>query len=225
MNKIKGTNFPDSEFLNNLIRHIQEKVNSSQQPLEKLITHCSAAMNWIADYITDENVAWSKKTLPLDALWLTRTNPKWNVIVIDKCERSPQKLRELLNTDSSIVELFSGAVFEDLPILVRYENEKYKVLDGMHRTIAAIRDGRSDIQVFIAKVQGNPKPKCEPHVVYDLLRAYHRKINTDRSGLITALRFLRHSYANVEDLLKNRFSKSWVPDDEIQTIIQESLKD
>lgn len=225
MNKINNTNFPDTEFLNKLVRHLKEKVDASQPLLEQLVTYCSASMNWIADYITDENVLWSRETLPIDNLWLTGTNPQWNAVIIERCERSPQKLRELLKSDPNIAKLFAEAKFEELPILVRYEENKYKVLDGMHRVIAAIRDGQSNLQAFIARLQGSLKPKCEPHVIYDFLKAYQRKINRDRDGLIIALRFLRHSYVNVEELLKNRFSKSWVPDDEIQAIIQEALKD
>lgn len=202
---------------------MMEKTNN-HKALEKLVTYCGANLNWVADYISDENIRWSKKTLSLDKLWLTGTGLEWNKIIIDKCERSPQKLRDLFHNDPSIVGLFSGAIFDNIPILVRFEENKYKVFDGMHRTIAAIRDGRKNIQAFVAAPKGKPKPKCEPHVVYDFLRSYQRKINTDRNGLITALRFLRHSYANVEDLLKNRFNKSYVHDDEIQKIIKEAFE-
>ena len=121
--------------------------------------------------------------------------------------------------------MFLDAKYEDIPILIRFEDDKYKVLDGMHRTIAAIREGKETIQAFIARSIGKPAPYCEPHVIYDFLRAYHRKMNLDRNGLIISLRFLRHSYANVDELLINRFNKQWVPDDEIQEIIQEALKD
>jgi len=220
------TNFPDKGFLKRLTQHIKEKTESAQEPIEQLITCCSAAMNWIADYITDETVQWSKESLSINNLYLTGTNPQWNAVIIDRCKRSPKELRELLAADSEAATLFSEAKFKDLPILVRFEDEKYKVLDGMHRTIAAIRDNKKIIEAFVARSQGKPCPKCEPHVVYDLLRPYHRKINQDREGLITALRFLRHSYANVDDLLRTRFSKPYIPgDDEIQDIIQEALKD
>lgn len=220
------TNFPDKKFLDRLVKHMQDKVNASQEPLEKLLTSCSAAMNWVADYITDETINWTKETLEIDDLYLTGTNPEWNAIIIDRCQRSPNKLKELLKTDPKVAALFSKAEFKDLPILVRQEEEKYKVLDGMQRTIAAIRDGKKTIEAFVARSSGKFRPNCEPHVVYDLLRAYHRGINKDREGLVVALRFLRHSYANVENLLKTRFSKPYIPgDDEIQEIIREALKD
>lgn len=220
-----SSNFPDQKYLHVLIRHLEKKVSVSQTPLEKLIMLSGASMNWIADYVTDPNVSWELETLPVDNLYLTGTGPKWNKIIIDQCQRSPLKLREFFKNNSSGFKLFSEAKFNNLPILVRYEEGKYKVLDGMHRTIAAIRDGKKHIKAFVARLRGNPKPLCEPHVVYDLLKSYHRKVNHDRQGLITAIRFLRHSFSNVDDLLRNRFTKSWVPDDEIQLIIQAALKD
>jgi len=220
------TNFPDKKILDDLVKHIQDKANASQEPLEKLLTSCGAVLNWVADYITDETINWTKENLRIDDLYLTGTKPEWNAIIIDQCQRSPKKFRELLKTDPKIAVLFSEAEFKDLPILVRREEEKNKVLEGMLRTIAAIRDGKETIEAFVARPSGKFRPNCEPHVVYDLLRAYHRGINKDQEGLIIALRFLRHSYANVEHLLKTRFSKPYIPgDDEIQEIIREALKD
>lgn len=217
------TNFPDREFLEKLIRHLDGKTGANQQPLQRLLMLSGAAMNWIADYITDENAQWSKETVALEALYLTGTNPSWNAIIIERCERSPRKLRELFETEPQTRALFAEAKFENPPILARYEEGRYKVLDGMHRVIAALRDGHKTIEAFVARLEGKPRPHCEPHVVYDLLKAYHRKLTTDREGLLAALRFLRGSYANVDGLLRERFNKSWVPDDEIQEIIKEAL--
>jgi len=183
-----------------------------------------ASMNWIADYLTDQNVIWEKMDLPVKELWLTGTRPEWNKVIIDQCGRSPVKLKEVLDSNPETKMMFEIAQVDDRPILVRFDDEKLKVLDGMHRTIAAIREGKQTITAFVAKHKGTPKPYCEPHVVYDLLKAYHRKLNSDKESLIVALRYLRKSYANVDDLLKNRFSKSWMPDDEIQKIIKESLE-
>ncbi len=225
MNKISGSNFPDANYLNNLVERFKEWFAVSQKPLDQLITYSGVAMNSIGDYISDENVSWKEEALPVDDLWLTGTNPEWNAIVMKRCEQSPQKLRALFEAKPAVAHLFDRAQYDDRPILVRYEDDKYKVLDGMHRTIAAIRDGKTELKAFVATLAGVPQPKCEAHVIYDLLRPYARKINTNREQLIGALRFLRHSYVNVDNLLKNRFSKEWLPDDEIQKIIQEALID
>ncbi|OHA52137.1 MAG: hypothetical protein A3A97_04475 [Candidatus Terrybacteria bacterium RIFCSPLOWO2_01_FULL_40_23] len=218
------TNFPDKEYLEVLISHFRKKALARQQPFEQLLTLSGVSMNWIADYIFDENVAWSKETLSVDDLSFTGTNSTWNKILLEQCERSPKRFRELLQNDSSILQLFADAKFNEVPILVRWEEKKYKVLDGMHRVVAAIRDDKEIIIAYVARHNGIPKTICEPHVVYDLLKAYHRKLNTDREGLIAALRFLKTSYANVEDLLRERFNKSGIPSDEMQQIIQEALR-
>lgn len=133
-------------------------------------------------------------------------------------------MRELFEKEPEAKNIFNDAIFDEVPILVRVDEEKYKVLDGMKRVIAAIRDGKTAIQAYVAEQNGIPKPKCEPHVVYDLLRAYQRGVNHDRTELISALVFLRKSYTNVDELLRNRFAKNWLPDDEMQEIIREALK-
>ena len=225
MDKIRGSNFPDPKYLERLASHLRTKVESSQTTLELLIMLSGASLNWISDLVTDENILWTKEELPLKSLYLTGTTPEWNEIVIDKCQRSPLILGKLMEADSQIAKLFCDAKFVSEPILVRLDEEKLKVLDGMHRVIAAIRDKRETIFAFVAKSKGIPAPKCEPHVVYDLLKPYIRGMNRDKDGLIISLRFLRKSYVNVEDLLKNRFNKTWIPSDEIQEIIQESLID
>ncbi len=225
MKKIKNTNFPDQKYLGSLIEHLKQKVEFYQDPLDKLMMYSSAAMNWIADYITDENVKWTKEKLLVDDLYLTGTNPKWNKIIIEQCKRSPKKLKELFNSNKKIKKIFYEAKSSNLPILVRHEKGKLKVFDGMKRVISSIRDGRKTIWAYVVKPQNKQRPKCEPHVIYDLLKAYHKGLNKDKKSLIIALRFLRKSYANVDNLLKERFNKSWVPDDEVQKIIQESLKD
>ncbi len=99
------------------------------------------------------------------------------------------------------------------------------MLDGMHRIVAAIRDGHDNIDAFMVRFQGSPKPVCESHVIYDLLRAYERGINRDRDGLISALRFLRGSFTNVEELLRQRFDSSLLRNSDLQAIITVVLQD
>jgi len=220
------TNFPDKKFLKKLLKNSKKKVDVSLDTTEQILIYSGSALNWIGDYITDKNAKWTKEKLNIDDLYLTGTNPKWNEIVIDKCKRSPRKLREYFKKNKGAKNLFKGVKYQNLPILVRYEGKQYKVLDGMHRTIAAIRDNRKEITAFVVSLRGSPKPQCEAHVVYDLLRSYNRGINRNKKDLISALRFLRHGYSNVEDLLKKRFSKPYIPgDDEIQDIIRKSLGD
>lgn len=219
----EGNNFPDNQYLLSLI-HDEESKAQNQLHKDRLLTACSANLNWIADYVLDPNIEWIKEMLDIDDLYLTGTCPEWNKIIIDQCNRSAEKLRDLVAKDEAIAKKLCGKNDSNFPILIRYEDGKYKVLDGMHRVITIIIAGYPKINAFVGRLKGEPQPQCEPHVVYDFLRSYHRGINRDREGLITALRFLRKSYSNVEKLLKERFSKEWIPSNEIQEIIQEALK-
>jgi hypothetical protein len=221
---MKNTNFPDEKYLNDLVIHLRKKYEDYASPVEKIITYSGAVMNWIGDYISDENMEWSLEDLNIKDLYLTGTHPEWNKIIIDKCERSSEKLKELIKKDKNVFKMFSEAKFIDLPILIRFEDNKYKVLDGMHRVIASIRDDRKKIKAYVAKQKGELKPKIEPHVIYDLMKAYGKEINEDLESLIMALKFLKNSYSNVEQLLKERFNSGWVRDEEAQKIIKEVLK-
>lgn len=217
--------FPDRSFLAQLNDHLRKKIAPYQTPTDELIMLAGAALNWLGDDFSNPNMQWTMETLSVDSLWLTGTGPAWNAIIIDRCERSPEKLRQLLFSDPVVAAMFGMVTFDDQPILVRHEDGKFKMLDGMHRAIAAIRDGHRTIHAWVGRPTGQLRPSCEPHVVYDFLRAYQRKLNTNRAALITALRFLRKAYTNVDPLLRERFGKEWLPDDDMQRIIAEVLAD
>lgn len=225
------TNFPDKNFLRKLADHLKKKVENYQKekPLDRIVLYSGAAMQWLGDFMTDTDTDWEKaENFEIDELTLTGTNPEWNEIIVKKCGCSPKRFRELIKNNSDILEVFKGVSNDGTPILVRRDGAKrtaFKVLDGMKRVMAALINGDRFISAYVAQLGDNPKPMCEPHVVYDLIRAYQRGINNDRKGLIIALRYLRKSYSNVDNLLRERFGKQWISDKEIQSVIKESLKD
>lgn len=219
------TTFPDPKYLHELIQSEKTRFEENSTDLEKLVTYTSASLNWISDFVLDPGIMWQRRTLLIEELYLTGTIPEWNKVIIDEAQRDPQQLKDLFDTKPAIKDLFKAAVWNEKPILVRKEDGKNKVFNGMHRVIAAIRDEKKEIDAFVGELTDNSyHPVCEPHVVYDLLRAYIRKINTDRDGLIIALRFLRKAYTNVDALLRYRFDSSGIPDKEIQLIIKASLE-
>jgi hypothetical protein len=224
MRRKNETKFPYKKYLKKLVRNLEAKNAKRQSDIEKLMMHSGVVMNWIADYITDDNIVWKKEKLLIDKLYLTGTNPTRNKIIIDICERSPKKLREYFQKHPNKMKIFKEAVFQNIPILVRYDEKKYKVFDGMHRTIAAIREGKKYITAYVARIKGKPRPKCEAHVVYDLLKTYQRGINRDSKGLESSLRYLKRSYSNIEWLLKHRFNENWVHDRKINRIINNVLR-
>jgi hypothetical protein len=96
----------------------------------------------------------------------------------------------------------------------------------MNEVIAAIRDGFEEIEVYIATPQaGKPRPYCEPHLIYDILRPYQRGYNQDKAGLIAALIYIKNSYANAEELIRERFNEKWILENrEMHQIIKQVLE-
>lgn len=219
------SNIPDAEYLTDMVKHMRHKFERHNGALEQLLVYSGAVLNWVGDFVTDSSISWTKEEINIEQLYLTGMGPDENVFIIDQAQRSPTKLREILRNNSVAQKIFAPLVFEDRPILIRFDDNKMKVLDGMHRVIGAIKEDRTTIIAYIAHSNGSPRPHCEPHVVYDLLRAYERGINTDSAGLITALRWLRQSYANVDQLLRSRFNDSWVRDSKTREIIRQALDD
>ena len=219
------TNFPDQAYLLDLLNHEEARFKRTHQALDQLITYSGAELNWVADFITDPSVKWTKEIVKVNDLYLTGTSTAWNKIVIDGCQRSPQKLRQFFQSDPNAKVLFKQAKWHDHPILIQNHDHKLKVFDGMHRTIAAIRDGKETIEAYVGKIPDILQTVCEPHVVYDLLKPYLRKQTTDKEGLLTALKYLRKCYRNVDDLLISRFNLTGIPAPEVQALIKEALTD
>ncbi len=219
------TTFPYPDVLRLLTESAEEKARRGKTDVERLVTASGAVLNWVGDMMSDPDWVWERRMVDITELTLTGTNPVMNEIIINRAQRSPKLLKEIIDREPETRALFAAATWREDPILVRREGEKLKIFDGMHRTIAAIRDGRTTIDVIIGTPPDRPLPMCEPHVVYDLLRPWLQQRTNDRAGLIAALRYLRAAYRNVDELLRQRFSIDWVNDPELQNIIQESLGD
>lgn len=217
--------FPDKKYLKSLVKSLQDKVLKYQSIDEQIVLYSSAAMNWISDLLTASNVNWEKKKINIENLYLTGTHPEWNKIIKDKCKGDPKLFKKEINTNSKSANLFKDINFEDIPILTRFDDGKYKIIDGMHRAIAAIRDNKKTITAYVAFITGDLNPVCEGHVVYDLIKAYQRskKTKKNKESFINAIKLLNSAYSNVESLLNERFNYNWLPDKEIQDIFKKIL--
>ncbi|MEK7615502.1 MAG: hypothetical protein AAB431_03915 [Patescibacteria group bacterium] len=226
MTQFCSTTFPDEEYLQTIVEGEKRRAEEHLSLTEKLVMYSGAEMNSIGDAFSDPHMRWEKKELNVEELVLTRTNPEWNEVIIKRAEKSPVNLRKLMEEDPIIATLFAGAYWNESPILVRAESG-YHVFDGMHRVVAAIRDNRKTVTAWVATPETAVvlQPACEPHIIYDFLRAYQRGSNLDRDGLIAALKFLKKAYGNVGPLLKDRFGPEWIPDEELQSIIAEVLQE
>jgi len=217
---VPKTDFPQ-DYLKGLEENHREKVEASTDSAQRILMYSGARLNWIGEYINDESVHWKLEKVPVDSLTLTGTGPEWNKITIEQAERSPVKFRELLS-EPHVAAMFESCQFVDIPILVRKEGEELKIIDGMNRTIAAIRDNIPEIQAYIGTRDGNAMPIVEPHVVYDFLKAFEQR-GGDEEDFKGGLRFLINAYSNVRELLETRFSEEWIRNEKLNALIKEVL--
>lgn len=203
------------ELITKMTKRLRDRFETWWTEGDKLLAYSGGLINWVGDCLTDENIIWTKEKILIDQLRLTGTHPEFNEIIIDRCQRDPKKFRELLGSDPAVQAVFADIEYDMTgPILIRHDKEGFSVLDGMYEVIAAIRDGQTELEVYVATPQeGVPRPHCEPHVVYDIIRPYHRGYNRDITGLIAALKFIKDSYGNGEALIRERFNEQWVLED------------
>ena len=139
----------------NFLESLKGEVEFAEGTVGKILAVSGVPLNLITDSITSENIEWEKRVLKLDDLWLTSTTAEWDKIIIEKCQRSVARLREFIALEKSAGELFAEAKFNEIPILVKFEEGKYKVLDGMQRVVGGVKNGRRVISAFVAKQNAN----------------------------------------------------------------------
>jgi hypothetical protein len=217
------------QYIESLARHEWDKAMdwTKDNPRERIKVAAGVALNWLGDYVGSEEMRWQEQTIAIDNVRFTGTSVEWNEILIDKCQRLPEKFREMVATDPEIATQFAAVRPSDLSILLRRgdQQDTYKVLDGMPALLRAILDGRSTIKAFIPINEDKVLPSCEAHVVYDLIRGCERHARTEEGfrRLQQALVLLCQSYANVPDLLRERFNVERIKDEQINQVIAASL--
>lgn len=218
-------------YLAELAAHEEEKTKPylEEDPRRRLLVFAGARLNWIGDFLANPAVRWEERTIPVDDIGFTRTSPDWSAILVDQCGRSPTRFRNLVASDPAMREKFEReASSGDEPVLVRAGEAPfpYFVLDGMHRFVGNVLRGTKQVSALVPVNEKEVLPVCEAHVVYDLLRGYQRNAKDDAGAadLAASLRLLCRTYANVPDLLRNRFNATYVPDETVQRIITEVLR-
>lgn len=217
------------EYLQNIADHEEEKAKDYlADPRQKILIFSGVHLNWLGDFVANPKLTWEETELPIKSFKLTGASEDWNEILIKRCERSVTKFQELLASDPTIKEKFEKESSTNAdPILVRRGEEEgqYKVLDGMHRFVGAIVQGQEAVKCYLAVNEDELLPICEPHTVYDLLRAYqrHARDEAGKTGLYHALKLLARTYENVPELLRTRFDPNHVFEEDIQEIIAKVL--
>lgn len=202
-----------ASYVPRLIEREERKLKATQKdPQQWLLAYSGMQLNWIGEWLSDSAVHWEKRRLAIDDLTLTGTNPEWNKVILERAERDPKKFRALLE-DQKVRNLFAECAFDADPILIRIkpsdEGDKLYVLDGMHRTIAAICQGFTEVDAWIGRRQGQSQAQIEPHVIYDLLRAVDEG-RAKQEDFVAAMRLLASTYGNVAELLDTRFGPQWM---------------
>ena len=220
------------DYLPTLLKRERKKaaVEFNKNPRHELITLAGALQNWNGDYAGNPDLRWEYRAVETDAIRFTGTGASWNQILIQECKREPARLRELIATNPSIAaQLRTNAEqwladFGSGEILLRRGNQdQWKVLDGMNEFVLAVLNDHKSIHAFVTLNEDKVRPRCEPHTVYDFIKAYERHANDDEGlqQLIAGLTLLNREYANVESLLRDRFdpSKRNMPDNGVEKAI------
>ena len=218
-------------FIKKLAVHQAKKVSGQiADPRASLLVTSGIHLNWLGDFFGNPEIKWQEKNVPLEKIKFTGTNPEWNKILLDNCDRSPKKLQALIKRNPKIKKVFNQKSYSaNQPVVLRQDLENkgyYKVLDGMHRMVAATISGKSKVKCLVCTNEEKVLPICESHVVYDLMRGFIRSAK-DKQGekeLYHALKLLSRTYANVTPLLRGRLGKKWVLDKDVQKIIKRVLK-
>lgn len=213
------------KYIENLASHEDKKGKSLINARERILVNAGIRLNWIGDYIANPKIKYRKIDISVDKVLFTGTNPEWNKILIDRCQKNVTNFKELIKNDKKIRKKFaSEASYGNEQILIRGpdENGFYSVFDGMHRFLGIILKNKKTVQAYVPINEQDHLPVCEAHVVYDLIRGFQRHANNKQGekDLYHALKLLARTYENVIELLEKRFNFTYVADRKVQKIIK-----
>lgn len=217
-------------YLDGLVEYERAKTLKQLDTRAELLLHAGRGLNWLGDYFGTDQIHWELRELPVEVIRFTGTTPAWNAILKEQCQGLPSKLRFLIAQQPELAEQLKAqtAHVDDTPIAVRRgtEPETWKVLDGMHRFVRAVIENRDAINAWVPTNEELVLPMCEPHVIYDLIRGMQRHAHDEAGAadLAVALRLLRRTYANADELLRTRFDRTHVDDDLAQQAIATALE-
>ena len=218
------------KYLEQLANHEDKKPDFYlRNSRTRILVNAGIRLNWLGDFFANPEIKWKEQELSLERIQFTGTNSEWNKILIDQCGRSVNKFQVLIEKQPKLKEKFQKeASFGDEIILVRKSENKgfYKVLDGMHRFVGTVLEDRKKVQVFFPVNEDEFLPICEAHTVYDLIRGFIRNAKDEKGEieLYHGLKLLCRTYANVRELLTERFNENYVHDNKVQEIIKKVLE-
>lgn len=220
----------EKEYLNDLVQHEMGTYfqDYCRDPRQAMILLWWVALNSMWDYLGTPDAKYERKKVLLNDIYLTGTSPDINTITIDTCKRDVKTLRKLIDEKSDVKDTLTwwASFWEETVLLIDVWEGKYKSFDGMHRIVGHILSWKEYIDAYVLVNYGEFLPHNEPHVVYDIIKAFQRSQRTpiEREYLKGALKLLIQNTWNAKYLLWNRFHSKYLKDDDVQEIIQEALQ-
>jgi hypothetical protein len=214
-------------YLKELASHEREKYEKYlSDPRSTILVFSGVALNWLGDFFANPDIKWVEKTVKVEDVVFTGTNPKMNDILLIKCEEKPDNLVPYLEKNPEDKKyVYDLASYGDEPILLRQRDDKYLLLDGTHRFLGAVLQGNKEVRAFVPTNEQEVLPDCEAHTVYDLIRGFRRNARDEegKKALYYGLKLLKRTYANVETLLRERFNEKYERNKEVQDVISKVL--
>lgn len=180
--------------------------------------------------LSSTKYTWQCKNIALDTVVLTGMSPIIDAYIIEKCKRNPSNFKEAWRRDKQMREDILGAGIkkhperDHFPIFVfKTDEEKYKVFDGMRRTLLALIDEKEIIQAWVGtEVNPDGQSLIGADKGYFLLQMYKRADDEDEAmkRAVTKIgKEIVHNYRDGKEVLAERIG-GWSHDPQISELFK-----
>jgi hypothetical protein len=152
-----------------------EKGNIIDRDLERLSTQQGRVSFWnlvagisedwklksVFRTLSDPRFFWKKRRIPVKDVFLTGMSPLMDEYIIKRCDRDPRVFGEMWKKDKRMRDKIRKSGFsahserDHFPVFVVCVDGKYRVFDGMRRTLLAVIGNKEYITAWV----GYPKRK------------------------------------------------------------------
>ncbi len=181
--------------------------------------------------LTNKGYRWDLVYFPIDKITFTSMSPVIDGY-LERCNWNPLKFKEAWDKDKKMQEVILKTGFSEhqerdhFPIMLFQEGDKFKVFDGMRRTLLNIIKGRKEIKAWLGyHVEPQAKSSLSQDRAYFPLRIWRYSDTKDkelRSAIVRLGKEMVKIYKNGEDALKDVQKIS--PNKEVKEIIDDILK-
>lgn len=164
--EIVATYYIECELDNIIASKNLQLTESAKANLPRLLEALSFTYraNLVFDYVMDERFTWEKRIVRVDDVTLTAMGEFVTPIIYSpEVQRSPRKMATYIKQHPDD-EHMQGLRYRPVPenrqiILMRQDGDKIKMLDGSHRFLSLVMEGKEFIEAYIAKpANSNAKP-------------------------------------------------------------------